>query len=63
MTKLRQRMTEELRLRKSSEYTIRSYIGSVERFAKHYDQSPAQLSAEHVRDYLLHLICDSSSLI
>ncbi len=56
MTKLRQRMTEELRLRNSSEYTIRSYIGSVERFAKHYDQSPAQLSAEQVRDYLLHLL-------
>jgi site-specific recombinase XerD len=49
-------MTEELRLRNSSEYTIRSYIGSVERFAQHYDQSPAQLSAEHVREYLLHLL-------
>ena len=56
MTKLRQRMTEELRLRNSSEYTIRSYIGSVERFAQYYDRSPAQLSAEQVREYLLHLL-------
>jgi integrase/recombinase XerD len=62
MTPLRQRMTEELRLRNSSEETIRSYISSVERFARHYDQSPGQLSAEQVRSYLLHLLEDASSV-
>jgi len=56
MTPLRQRMMEELRLRNSSEETIRSYISSIERFARHYDQSPGKLSAEHVRSYLLHLL-------
>jgi integrase/recombinase XerD len=56
MTPLRQRMTEELRLRNSSEETIRSYIASVERFARYYDESPWQLSAEQVRSYLLHLL-------
>lgn len=56
MTPLRQRMTEELRLRNSSEDTIRSYIGSVERFARHYDKSPARMDAEQVRSYLLHLL-------
>jgi integrase/recombinase XerD len=56
MTALRQRMTEELRLRNSSEETIRSYIEAVKRFARHYDQSPGQLSAEQVRSYLLHLL-------
>jgi integrase/recombinase XerD len=56
MTKLRQKMTEELRLRNSSEDTIRSYIGSIERFARHYDESPEQMDAEQVRSYLLHLL-------
>jgi site-specific recombinase XerD len=49
-------MTEELRLRNSSEDTIRSYIGSVERFGRHYDKSPARMDAEQVRSYLLHLL-------
>ena len=56
MTKLRQRMIQELRLRNSSEETIRTYLGCVQRFAEHYRQSPEQLSAEHVRSYLLHLL-------
>src|SRR5690348_4360334 len=56
MTALRQRMTEELRLRNSSEYTIRSYIGSVERFAQYYGKSPDRMKAEQVRSYLLHLL-------
>jgi site-specific recombinase XerD len=49
-------MTEELRLRNSSEETIRSYIGSVERFARHYDKSPGRMDAEQVRSYLLYLL-------
>jgi integrase/recombinase XerD len=56
MTKLRQRMMEELRLRNSSEETIRSYIHSVQRFARHYHKSPDQMNAEQVRSYLLYLL-------
>lgn len=55
MTKLRQRMMEELQLRNSSEETIRNYIGSVKRFAAHYRKNPEQMNAEDVRRYLLHL--------
>src|SRR5215472_7864562 len=56
MTKLRQRMIEELRLRNSSEETIRSYIDSVKRFARHYHTSPDRMNAEQVRSYLLYLL-------
>jgi integrase/recombinase XerD len=56
MTPLRQRMMEELRLRNSSEETIQTYIGSVERFARHYGKSPDRMDAEQVRSYLLYLL-------
>ena len=56
MTKLRQRMMEELRLRNSAEETIRSYIESVERFARYYHTSPDRMNAEQVRSYLLYLL-------
>lgn len=56
MTKLLQRMREELQLRNSSEETIQTYLGCVERFARHYGQSPEQLNAEQVRSYLLYLL-------
>src|SRR5215472_6659257 len=59
MTKLRQRMMEELRLRNSSEETIRSYIDSVQRFARYYHKRPDQINAEQVRSYLLYLLEES----
>ncbi len=54
--KLLQRMREELQLRNSSEETIATYLGCVERFTRYYGQSPEQLNAEQVRSYLLHLL-------
>jgi integrase/recombinase XerD len=56
MTTLRQRMIQELRLRNSADYTIRSYIGSVERFARYHGKSPDRMKAEQVRSYLLYLL-------
>jgi len=49
-------MIEELRLRNSSEETIRSYIDSVKRFARYYHTSPDRMNAEQVRSYLLYLL-------
>ena len=49
MTKLREQMMGELQLRNYSEHTIYSYIGSVERFARHFGKSPTELGAEHVK--------------
>jgi integrase/recombinase XerD len=58
MTPLRQRMLEELQLRNLSEATSHTYLGVVERFAKHFGASPAKLGSDHVRRYLLHLLND-----
>ena len=56
MTPLRKRMMEELQLRNLSPVTADTYLRVVERFARHFDQSPDRLGLEQVREYLLHLL-------
>jgi hypothetical protein len=56
VTRLRKVMLEELQRRNFSEATTRSYIGSVERFARYFGKPPDRLGAEHIRQWQTHLL-------
>lgn len=54
-TKLRMKMTEDLRLRGLAQGTSVLYLNCARRFAEFYRKSPADLGTQEVRGYLLHL--------
>ena len=56
MSKLRQRMIEDLRIRNYAAKTIDSYIRYAGEFAKYFGKSPDQLGIEHIRDYQVFLV-------
>ena len=56
MTKLRQRMIEDMQIRNLSPHTIDPYVRAVTKFAFHFGQSPSLLEPEQIRDYQLFLI-------
>ncbi len=55
MTKLRERMIEDLRVRNYSGHTEHAYVRYVRRFAEHFGKSPAELGPEDARSFLVHL--------
>ena len=55
MTSLRQRMLEDMRLRRLSPFTQRTYIETVARFARYFDRSPERLGPEQIRAYQVYL--------
>lgn len=55
-TPLRQRMTEDLKIRNRSVRTIKTYISHVARFAQHFRKSPELLGPEEVRQYQVYLV-------
>ena len=49
MTHLRQMMLEELQRRNYAQHTTRSYIRTVEDFARHFHCSPDRLGPRHIQ--------------
>lgn len=56
MTALRQRMLEDMQLRRFSPHTIEAYLRAVTKLAKFYDRSPDRISKEEVRRFLLDVV-------
>ena len=55
MTPLRQRMTEDMRVRNLALNTQTSYVQQVSLFARHFDKSPELLGPEDIRTYQVYL--------
>jgi integrase/recombinase XerD len=53
---IRQRMIEDMRLRNFSPHTQNAYVRAVALFTRHFMLPPETLTADHVREYLLHLV-------
>ncbi|MBM3700807.1 MAG: hypothetical protein FJW68_07870 [Actinobacteria bacterium] len=60
MTPLREKMIEEMQLRRFSENTQESYIRSVTGLANHYRVSSDKISQNQLRDYVLFLTNERS---
>jgi site-specific recombinase XerD len=58
MTELRQRMVEEMKIRRFSPQTQYGYIRSVEKFAQHFGRSPERLGRDEIREFLVYLVSE-----
>lgn len=56
MTELRQRMIDDMVVRRMAEATQEAYLGAVKGLARFYRRSPDQITEAEVQAYLLHLI-------
>ncbi len=56
MTELRKKLIEDMSIRNLASSTQKSYVIAIQRLAKHYKRSPADLSESEVREYLLRRV-------
>ena len=56
MTKLRQRLIDDLKIRNYSPRTVEAYVGRIGDFARYFKRSPELLGEEEVRAYQIHLV-------
>jgi len=56
ITPLRQRMIDDMRMRKFGEKTQLDYVRAVRKFAQYLKRSPDSASVEELRNYQLHLV-------
>ena len=56
MNALRTRLVEDLRIRNYSPRTIHTYVGWIERFAKHFGRSPEELGPSEIRTFQEFLV-------
>ena len=55
MTKLREKMIDDLVVRGRAAATQQAYVRSVVRLAAHYHRSPDRITDEEIQTYLAHL--------
>ena len=55
MTRLRQRMLEDMAVRNLAENTQSAYVQQVVAYARYFHRPPEQLGPEEVRAYQIHL--------
>jgi len=55
MTRLRQRMLDDMQLKGFSERTRECYLRSVRQLAQHYNKPPDRITEEELRQYFLHI--------
>ncbi len=56
MTQLRQRMIEDMQLRKYSKVTVRRYVECVAAFARFFGRCPSGMGPEEIRAFQVHLV-------
>ena len=56
MTRLRQRMLQDMRIRNFTPATQKAYITCVAHFARHFGKSPDRLGPEQIRQYQVYLV-------
>lgn len=61
MGELKEKMKMDMELKNLSESTIKTYLGCMKNFSRHYGKSPDQMDDEAVRDFLYYLLKEKNS--